>query len=274
MINKLNEAMTSLDKPEQVVIIPARKVEVLSCTFENKICSLKLATNKTTKPDDEIYLAIKRMEMCNFIMHRNFYCGLREEKGGGDPTKSYYFITFSVLRDFFDGNYNTGRMSGQYLKFCDDRGITSTKKLMLATVDMVRNMANYTHTLEDKAEKQYLRGLKKSWLKFCYKHFLVDSITEQTSDKNDELIRFVVGGVSFHLRKRKVTNDFDFIKWYDNEVVKSSEIYVNKGNYPVTSMEFMEHLKLFQCIGDFNNIRNAELSVERGFNYEYWADRV
>lgn len=259
----LEEACAILGREEQVVILPKRTIEIKSYRQVNKTGFLILETSKTSGPDDEVIKTINNLPITNYLLYKKFFTGLRPENGG-QPDKSYYHIGISIKKEHFNGEIDASRITGEFLQFCKDRNINSTKDLMLHTVSMVRNMANYTYQVE-RHEKKILRSVKKNYLKFLYKHKLIESIQEQQSNLGDVLVKFTVNGEKFHLRKI----DTSFITDYDSEVGFDCNIYRREEKtFPVENMDFNIHMRILVNINDSNLVRTAELELEEGVKFK------
>lgn len=124
---------------------------------------------------------------------------------------------------------------------------------------LLKNLNLYIHTLTnvDKFEKHKLRLLKLKIIKFIYKYDLFDSVQRQISDKNDLLIRFVVGDYEFHLRRDNV----HFITCVEN-LPLCTTLYIRRENNQGIDMSFMDYIHILNELNNEDLLINAEINLK------------
>lgn len=227
----------------------------------NKLGKLYLEFDRTSednKPNYELYKAIEESPIFNCLISKSFKVGKKIENC------SKYTIIFSVKKAYYNGNLTSG-LTGDFLKFCFENNITSTREFMENTIEMISDMSSYCHVTKDKDERKKLRQIKKNYIKFLYNHKLVNKCERQLHYRQDfkipdKLVMFYVEEKTFHLRETNI----DFISCIDN-LPMNDMLYKSKEMYQVRSEKFMDFIKIFENINNNNLWLNAELET----NYIY-----
>jgi hypothetical protein len=143
-------------------------------------------------------------------------------------------VSIYLKDEYFNGELDTSRFAGRFIKFCLDNNIKTIDDYAEHTVDMIKNISNHCHVITGFKNKKPFRRIKERYIKFMYANNCIDSILEQKSYCDDDLVLFNIKGREFHLRK----DDCGFINFEDGRVFKSSSIYEKKAPIKESDVDY------------------------------------
>ncbi len=218
----------------------------------NKIGNLIIFLNEEWNPNhiknESLVEAVKALPIIHNLQYACMSMGKRIEN------KNRYTFSFSLKKEFYNGNFNLNDHHGYLLKLIQSKGIKTKEELYKVTIGMIKNMSDFTHTLKFKEKGKY-RGIKLNYIQNLYQAGFIESLAMQISYSNDNLVLFKTKfGQSFHLRK----DDCWFVPLNDLELLP---ILYMKREIDVDNIdtEFLNYIPVLRRMDDEFMLKNAEL---------------
>jgi hypothetical protein len=226
-------------------------IEKYSFKQKNKIGKLHIVLNEEwclhIKKNMALVEAIKSLPIINYYHYDAFSGGKKTEN------KTKYTFEFSLKKEYYDGTYELNEHHGYMLKLIQEKGIKTKEDLYRATIDMIKNMSDFTHTLKFKEKLKY-RETKLNYIEGLYKSGFIESLAHQISYCNDNLVLFKTKfGHEFHLRR----DDCHFVP---TELPLLPMLYMKRQvDVDNIDMEFQQYLSVLKRPEHEFMLKNAEI---------------